>query len=169
MSRPRRFPSSIPAPLRIRCQRLCTYLYALSIVLGHLGKAYIYLDRGESDKSEAGFSGFVVAGCDAAPVLQFAEQALDEVAPAVFFAVMRDGHAAVAIGGESLTGSRVKLCPIGLGEVQASELAAEVEQRIAPWLIPGVVDVADEDQMVAAVVDRVGCTIERGQRVSQDR
>lgn len=63
-------------------------------------KGYPLFDRGESDEAEIGFLGFVVAGGDAPPVLELAEQALDEVAPAIFLAIMRDGCAPVASGGD---------------------------------------------------------------------
>ena len=38
--------------------------------------------------------------------------------------------------------------------------AAKIEQRIAVRLEPGVIDLADEDQMVAALMHREGAAIE---------
>jgi len=42
--------------------------------------------------------GFVVAGSNTTPVLEFVEQALDEIAPTVFFTVMGHRVASVALG-----------------------------------------------------------------------
>ena len=65
-----------------------------------MDKGYPKFDGSESDEAEVGFLGFVVAGGDPAPVLQFVEQPLDQVAPAVFRAVMRGRRAAVGFGGD---------------------------------------------------------------------
>lgn len=65
-----------------------------------MDKGYSLEDWHEIDKAEVRFLGFVVSGCDAPPVLELVEQTLDEVAPAVFFAVVRDRIAPVALGGD---------------------------------------------------------------------
>lgn len=48
-------------------------------------------DRCDVDEAEEAFGGLVVAGCDAAGILQFVEAPLHEVALSVELAV--DGHA----------------------------------------------------------------------------
>src|SRR3546814_11369017 len=53
-----------------------------------------------SDLAQVGLSRFVVTGGNAPPVLELAEQALDEVAPAVLRTVVRDWRATVALGGD---------------------------------------------------------------------
>lgn len=51
------------------------------------------------DKGEVGFLGFVIPGSDPPPVLELADQALDQIAPAVFSAIVRDGDVPIALGG----------------------------------------------------------------------
>jgi hypothetical protein len=44
---------------------------------------------------------FVISRSDAPPVLELTEQALDEIAPAVFGAIMRDRYLTIALGGDN--------------------------------------------------------------------
>jgi hypothetical protein len=71
---------------------------------------------------------FIVSGGDAPPVLEFAEQALDEITPAVFHAIVRDGCAAIALG-------RDDCLDAGCGELCADcvcVVALVGEQRLDP-------------------------------------
>ena len=55
-------------------------------------------------------------GGNPAPVLELAEQALDEIAPAVFRAIVRDGYAAVAFGRDNRFDAGCgKFCADGVG------------------------------------------------------
>ena len=55
-------------------------------------------------------------GGNSAPVLELAEQALDEIAPAVFRAIVRNGYAAIAFGGDDhLDAGCGKFCVDGVG------------------------------------------------------
>ena len=65
---------------------------------GRVDEGYPQFDWGECDEAEVGFTGLVVAGGDAAPVLELAEQTRDQIAPAMFLAVMWDRYPAVALG-----------------------------------------------------------------------
>ncbi|GEM_PF-1265272 len=66
--------------------------------LGLVDKGYPEFDGCECDEAEVGFLGLIVSGRNAPPVLEFVEQALDQVAPFVFGAVVRDGVAPVDLG-----------------------------------------------------------------------
>lgn len=62
--------------------------------------------------------GFVVAGSNSAPVLEFIEQALDEIAPTVFLAVVWHRVASVALGGnDGFDFSCSQLFPDGIGVI----------------------------------------------------
>src|SRR3546814_16645033 len=81
-----------------------------------------------SDLAQVGLSRFVVTGGNAPPVLELAEQALDEVAPAVLRTVVRDWRATVALGGDHRL-------DIGLGACVADGIgvvALVSEQRVDP-------------------------------------
>ena len=65
---------------------------------------------------------------DAPPVFEFAEQALDEIAPAVFRAIVRDGYAAVALGGDDRLDARC--CDFRADGVGV--IALVDEQRVDP-------------------------------------
>ncbi len=55
-----------------------------------MDKWYPEFDRCDGDEARVGLFGFVVAGGDPAPVLEFVEQPLDEIAPFVFGPVVRE-------------------------------------------------------------------------------
>jgi hypothetical protein len=72
--------------------------------------------------------GFVVARCDAPPVLEFVEQPFDEIAPAVFLPIMRGRCVAVDLGGDDrLDASLRDLFADGVGVVTA--IGEHPEQR----------------------------------------
>lgn len=80
--------------------------------------------------------GFVVSGGDPPPVLKFAEQALDEITPSVFRAIVRDGYAAIAFGGDTRLDAgcgKFRLDGIGVvtlvGKQCLDTLAEHPEQR----------------------------------------
>jgi len=66
--------------------------------LGFVDKWYPLECRHEPDEAKICFLGFVISGGDASPVLEFIEQALDEIAPAVFGSIVKEKSAAVAFG-----------------------------------------------------------------------
>ncbi len=62
-----------------------------------MDKGYPEFDRCDGDEARVGLFGFVVAGGDPAPVLEFVEQPLDEIAPFVFGPVVRDAVKTIAL------------------------------------------------------------------------
>ncbi len=60
-------------------------------------KGYPEFDRCDGDEARVGLFGFVVAGGNPAPVLEFVEQPLDKIAPFVFGPVVRDGVKTIAL------------------------------------------------------------------------
>ena len=63
-----------------------------------MDREYPLQNRHEAVESDIGLFGLVVTRGDTLQVLEFVEQALDEVAPAVIFTVRRDAFASVALG-----------------------------------------------------------------------
>jgi len=68
--------------------------------LGVVDKGYSQFNRSKCDEAKVRFLGFVVSGGNPPPVLELAEQALDEVTPGVVLAIMRDRYTAIALGGD---------------------------------------------------------------------
>jgi len=63
----------------------------LQIQQGFVDKQYPLQNCHEADEAEVEIFGLVVTRGDTPPVVEFVEQALDEVALAVIFAVLGDG------------------------------------------------------------------------------
>ena len=83
-------------------------------------------DRCDVDESEEAFGGLVVAGGDAAEVLDPAEGILDEVAPAVALLIIVDGALAIAPAGDDRTGAI-----LAQGLAQAVGIVAFVAKQVA--------------------------------------
>ncbi len=77
---------------------------------------------------------------------------------------MKSGFAALNHALVFLRGLRVKKSALNSSKVQAAVFATKIEERIAPWLELGADHFADQDEMIAAVVDRMAAAFEAAER-----